>query len=104
MKIATALTALSALFAIAAALLWFVSAVVKTPDRFSIHVVRPDSFMGQPLGGDPLGGTYVGQAHSSDLVALANALRRQSKFSAWAAGCAGVSAILQTASLLFSPG
>ena len=46
-----------------------------------------------------MGGTYVGNAYSNDLVALANALRRQSKFSAWAAGCAGVSAILQAASL-----
>ena len=100
MKLATILTILSAIFAIAAALLWFISAVVKTPESFSIHVVRPDSFMGEPLGGNPLGGTYVGHAYSSDLVALANALRRQSKFSAWAAGCAGVSAILQAASLL----
>jgi hypothetical protein len=100
MKLATALTVFSALFAIAAALLWFVSAVVKTPNSFSIHVVRPDSSMGQPLGGNPQGGTYVGHAYSNDLVTLAKALRRQSKFSAWAAGCAGVSAILQAASML----
>ena len=94
------LTILSALFAIVAALLWFISAMVKTPESFSIHVARPNSFMGEPLGGNPLGGTYVGQAHSSDLVTLANALRRQSKFSAWVAGCAGISAIMQAASLL----
>jgi len=99
MKLSMLLTILSALFAITAAALWFVSAVVKTPDRFAIHVVRPNGPMGRPLGGNPIGGTYVGQAHSSDLVALASALRRQSKFSAWAAGCAGISALLQAASL-----
>ncbi len=98
-KLPLLLTILSALFAIAAAALWFVSAVVKTPGRFSIHVVRPNGTMGQPLGGNPMGGTYVGQAYSSDLVELARALRRQSKFSAWAAGCAGISALLQAASL-----
>ena len=79
---------LSALFAIAAAVLWFVSAVVKTPTSFAIHVVRPDQ---QPMG-NPMGAIYVGQAYSEDLVSLANALKRQSKFSAWAAICAGISA------------
>lgn len=93
------LTFLSAIFAIAAAALWFASAVIKTPERFAIHVVAPNSTMGQPLGGNPLGGTYVGQAQSGDLVNLAHALRRQSRLSAWAASCAGVSAVLQVASL-----
>jgi hypothetical protein len=94
---------LSAFFAIAAAALWFISAVIKTPERFAIHVAAPDSVMGHPLGGNPLGGSYVGQAHSNDLIALANALRRQSRLSAWAASCAGVSALLQAASLFSSP-
>jgi hypothetical protein len=91
------LTILSALFAVAAAILWFLSAVIKTPNNFSVHVVRPQQ---QPMGGNPPGGTYVGQAYSDDFVSLANALKRQSKFSARAAICAGISAILQTASLL----
>jgi len=91
------LSLLSAIFAAAAAALWFVSAVVKIPKHFSIHVVSP--YAGSGLGGSPLGGAYVGQAHSNDLIVLANALRRQSRYSAWAAGCAGVSALLQAASL-----
>jgi uncharacterized protein YjfI (DUF2170 family) len=95
-KISILLTILSALFAIAAAVLWFVSAVVKTPESFNIYVVRPYGVM--PLS--PMGATYLGQGQSPDLVALAGALRRQSKFSALAAGCAGISALLQTASLL----
>lgn len=93
------LTLLSAIFAVAAALFWFVSAVIQTPERFAITVVAPDSPMGQPLGGNPLGGIHVGQAYSADLIALANALRRQSKLSAWAAACAGISALLQTVQL-----
>ena len=92
----SALTILSVLFAIAAATLWFVSAIVKTPTSFAIHVVRPQQ---QLLGGNPMGGTYVGQAYSEDLVSLANALKRQSRFSALAAFCAGISALLQTASV-----
>ena len=96
----TAITILSALFAIAAAVLWFVSAVVKSPTTFKIHVVNPQQ---QPLGGNPVGGTYVGQAYSEDLVSLADSLKRQSKFSARAAICAGVSALLQTASLFVTP-
>ena len=92
------ITILSALFAIAAAILWFVSAIVKTPTSFAIHVVRPHL----PPMGDPLGATYVGQAYSEDLISLANALKRQSKFSAWAAICAGISAFLQAVSVFAS--
>ena len=77
------LTILSALFAIVAAVLWFITAMVKTPMSFAIHVARPNQ---QPMGGSPMGGTYVGQAYSEDLVSLTSALKRQSKFSAWAAG------------------
>lgn len=47
----------SAFFAFFAAILWFVSAIVKTPTSFSIHVARPQGLFGQPLGGDPFGGT-----------------------------------------------
>jgi hypothetical protein len=91
----------SIVFALAAAVLWFLSAVVKTPDSYSVHVVRPRSGLDQPLGGDPIGGAYIGQAYSNDFVSLANALRRQSKLSAWAAVCAGVSAAPQALLLYF---
>jgi hypothetical protein len=95
-----ALTSLSVLAAIAAALFWLASALVKTPSSFSIHVARADGMMGTPLGGNPLGGTYIGQAYSEDLIALANALRRQSRLSAYAAACAAVSALAQGLALV----
>lgn len=89
---------LSALAAVAAAILWLKSAKIKTPDNFSIFVARANGSMGQPLG-DPLGATYVGHAFSQDLQNLAHALIKQSKLSARAALCAGASAILQAISL-----
>jgi hypothetical protein len=76
----TPLTFLSALFALAAAVLWFLSATVETPPRFAIHTVTLQE--------------GVGHGWSEDLVALANALKDQSKFSSWAARCAAVSAYL----------
>ena len=94
------LSVLSALFAIPAAVLWFMSARVETPEHFNVHVVGPDSPMGLPLGGNPMGGVYVGQAYSRELVALAEALSKQSRLSAYAAGCAGVSALLQAVTAL----
>lgn len=48
------LQGLSAVFAGLAAILWLVSAAVKTPTSFAISVVLPT---GPPLGGNPLGGT-----------------------------------------------
>ena len=80
-KMMAIVTCLSVVFAIAAAILWFVSARVNTPEFFHIISVQ--------VGGG------VGSGHSPDLEKLAEALKKQSKFSAWAAICAGESAILQ---------
>jgi hypothetical protein len=85
---------LSALFAGVAAVLWFLSAKVDIPATFPIHVVKPESFAGQMIGG-PLGGEYAGFGHSNELDTLASALGRQSRFSAWAALAAAVAALLQ---------
>lgn len=85
------LNIISALFALAAALLWLMSAWVKTPKTFSIYVVRPN----RPISFGAMSGTYMGHAHSEDLTTLADALKRQSRLSAWAAGCAAFSAALQ---------
>jgi len=98
--LAIVLGALSAAAASAAAVLWLLSAKVKTPQTFSIHVARAQGAMGQPLGGNPSGGTYVGHAYSQDLIDLANALRRQSTLSAWAAVSAGVAGGLQAGTLI----
>lgn len=94
------LDVLTAIAAIIAAFLWFKSAKIKTPHTFSIYVVKPQGLFGRPLGGNPIGGTYMGNAYSNDLQDLASALMKQSKFSAIAATFAGVSAILQAASIL----
>jgi hypothetical protein len=83
------------IFAFVAAILWWLSARVKTPDSFSIHVARPNLSPGELSGLHPIGGTWVGQAHSEDLIELANALRHQSKLSASAAVFAGFSAFFQ---------
>ena len=93
------LSCVAAVLAVLAAVLWFMSAVVKTPDSFSVHVVRPRE---APLGGNPMGGTYIGEAYSQDFTNLADALRRQSRLSAYAAICAGTSALLQGVSMFAS--
>ena len=76
----------SALFAFLAAIFWLLSTRVKTPEAFSVH--------GVSVGGD------VSSVHSKDFAILANALKKQSRFSAWAAMCAGCAAVLQAVELL----
>jgi hypothetical protein len=93
------LNILSALFAFTAAGLWFMSARVKTPDHFAVHVSRPEAF-GQPMGGHPMFGEYLGQAHSQDFAVLADALKKQSRLSAWAASSAACAAALQAIALI----
>ena len=90
------LSALSVLAGLTAAILWFFSAVVPMPESFSIHVAKPD--MG-PLGGDPVGGTYVGHGYSPELTELANAFRRQSKLSGWAARLTALAVIFHAVAL-----
>ncbi len=94
------LNIVTAIFAFVAAILWFFSAKVKTPNSFSIHVVKPNGM--EPLGGDPIGGTYQGHGYSSELTNLAESLSQQSKLSAWAAIFAGLSAITQTISIFYN--
>ena len=96
------LNILSALFAVGAGTLWLVSARVKTPEHFAVHVVKGDSPFQQPLGNNPLGGTYVGQAYSRDFESLGNALRKQSQLSAAAAACASIAAFAQAVSLFLN--
>ena len=92
MTLLTCLQVASAGFAIVAGGLWFWSVRVKFPDHYNVHVVRPDML---PLGGDPMGGKYIGHAYSSDFNDLTLALRTQSRRNALAALAAGMSAVLQ---------
>lgn len=87
---------LSAIFALAAAYLWWLSTRVSTPNRFPIHVVKPDmSSMPHVMGG-----TYVGHGHSPELTNLANALKVQSRRNMKAAFCAGGSAAWQALAIV----
>ena len=87
----------AAAFAIAAAVLWFMSARVKTPQSFGIAVTISTS---------PFDGSSGGTGHSPDLWNLGYALKRQSRLSAYAAACAAIAAILNTAAIplqVFAP-
>ncbi len=89
----------STLFAVVAAGLWLKSATIQTPGSFPISVVRPHGAVGQPLG-QPLGATYIGHGHSPAMDELGEALRTQSKWSAYAALAAAVSAACQALAML----
>ncbi len=93
----TTIDILSAICAVVAAIVWWQSARVKTPDKFNIAVVKPDT---QPMGGNPIGGTYIGNAYGQDLNNLADALKKQSQLSARAAVFAGIAAFLQSISII----
>lgn len=49
---------ISLIFSVAAAVFWFKSAEIETPENFFIHIVRPDH--DQLLGGNPLGERTLG--------------------------------------------
>jgi hypothetical protein len=78
-------------FGLLAAGFWLWSSIVPIPERFNIAVVRGDS----PVGGHPLGATFVGTAHSGDFLVLANALKRQSRLNSIAAICGAISVVLE---------
>jgi hypothetical protein len=85
-----------AFFAVVAAVLWFLSARVKTPSSFHIQVIAGGG-LGGALGGGPVGGGRVLSATSQDLTDLAKALIWQSRLSSAAAICAGIAAPLGAA-------
>jgi hypothetical protein len=86
---------LSAIFAFAAAVLWFLSAGVKIPKDFSGRVYRAGSFPARWRSNGFPDSRVVGQSDNSELVELGHALQRQGSWSKWAAGCAFVAAALQ---------
>jgi hypothetical protein len=83
-----------------AAWLWLKSATPPSSTTFSITVTRSDSPMGQPLGGGPLGGTYVGHGYSPELNQPGTDLANQSKLSARAARVTAASVFLQALAVL----
>jgi hypothetical protein len=85
----------SAAFAISAAALWFVSALVKTPSSFPIAV---------DISAATWDGSVGGTGYCPDLSNLGYALKRQSRWSAYAATCAGIAAILAAIPLILGAG
>jgi Flp pilus assembly protein TadB len=89
------LNVVSAIAAIAAAVLWWKSARVKTPQRFSIMVKHLHGLPDTTIMGDSTVGAPIGEAESPELQQLAAALQAQSKLSSHAAKCAAVAALAQ---------
>lgn len=85
----------SIVFGFLSAILWFTSALGKVPDKLSIPVVKSDV---EPMG-QPLGGTYVGQASSPDLEKIVKSLRKQACLNTWAALCTCIAVLLQAIAL-----
>ena len=85
---------LAALMALGAALIWWWSARIKTPEQFQIFVTVDQLNTG--FGG---GGNGTGTAVSPELNELAGALKRQSSLSGYAAMLTGLSALLQAIAL-----
>jgi hypothetical protein len=81
----------SAAFAMAAAILWGLSARIKTPDSFPVAV---------DISVSSYAGSVGGHGSSIALSDLGAALKRQSQLSAQAAMCASLAAFLQVAALL----
>jgi len=91
----TSLNILSAITAILAASLWFISAAIKIPNDIGVYDNsthrRPKDapvFMG-------LGGSLIASDFHEKTKTLLHALQKQSKLSAGAAICAGISALCQ---------
>jgi hypothetical protein len=85
----------AAAFALAAAVFWFISASVRTPTSFSIDVDTTRATWD---------GSRGGSGSSLDLLNLGQALRRQSRWSSYAAICAAVAAVLGAFAFMLSSG
>jgi hypothetical protein len=86
----TSLNIGSAIFAAAAAVLWWLSSRVKAPAQFPIQVISKNTMAEQIIGAQVLS---IGS--SAELDDLGKAFIKQSRLSSWAAASAGVSAIVQ---------
>ena len=80
LRVINMVNGLGALFAVMAAVFWFKSAAVDTPEPFSINV----------------------HTDIQDVINLAYSIRDQSQLSAWAASSACISALLQAFAILLS--
>ena len=89
---------ISAFFALAAAALWFLAALVKTPRLFSVQVISSHASQTHVQGTEVIS---EGTGTSEELTALGHAIARQSRLNAYAAGCAAAAALCQGLAALF---
>jgi hypothetical protein len=82
----------SAFFALAAAALWFLAALVKTPRIFTVQVISSHASQKHTEGTEIIS---EGTGTSDELTALGHAITRQSLLNACAAGCAAAAALCQ---------
>ena len=100
MNIETVANWCSALFALVAEVLWYLSARVKMPRTFPARAMQPDEHVENPVDG-PNDQHAAGTVRSDALVQLGESLREQSILSARAAACASIPAIAQAVALVF---
>lgn len=79
---------IGAAFAVLAAILWLSSALIRLPKDVGLVTVHTNK---PPAAGALVGGV----AYSVGLDALGKAMSRQSRLSAYAAICAGISALCE---------
>lgn len=98
MTVALVLQWTSMISGFVSAALWLLSANVKVPHTFEIHVVEAQTCpIVQPTSGD-----YIGQGHSPELEELSQALHHQSRISAWAASATAIAVACQAISFFVS--
>jgi hypothetical protein len=90
------LQAIGAASAFAAAIFWFLSTRVRSPDTIRLFTVPPDEFLDAGFLGNP-----QGHVHSPDLNNLTNALKKQSSLNSWGAIFSAISATAQGIALAF---
>ena len=92
---------LSAIFALAAAALWFAAAFVRTPQSFSIQVTTWHTHKSEMVDGSETAGG--GHGTSNELITLGTALALQSRLNGGAAALAALSAAFQAAVIYLHP-
>jgi len=86
----------SAIFALLAAILWFLSARVGLPSKFPLLIITTH-FDSAEI---PAAGAVHGIGESDDIDNLGKAMLEQSRLSAYAASCACVAAVCQAAVII----
>jgi hypothetical protein len=95
----TALTWISMVLAVAAAMTALFAARVKTPRSITLRAVQYDEYAEAPIQG-PVPEHQAGTIVGPDLSLLTQSIRRQGFWSFVTAACAGASAVAQIAAFV----